>query len=119
VDKANIKTLLPGAVIGIALGSLGFHYLSEDSDPYFNRPNCSHFCLFTGLQPSVIAQGAQCYLRWIWGAVAGFVQFVFTPVGPPVNMYFTAAAHETLLMGTMAIFFFCRGKCHCWCPYSL
>jgi uncharacterized membrane protein YfcA len=98
-DKANIKILLPGAVIGIVLGSLGFHYLSEDMIRILIGLIAVIFCLNYWLtKPSVIAQGPSVIRGGFWGAVAGFTSFGIHAGGPPVNMYLLPQRMEKSLL---------------------
>jgi uncharacterized membrane protein YfcA len=99
--------LLPGAVIGIVLGSLGFHYLSEDMIRILSGLIPVIFCLNDWLKkPLLIAQGLSVIRGGFWGAVAGFTSFGIHAGGPPVNMYLLPQSMEkSLLVGTMAIFF--------------
>ncbi|WP_295874806.1 sulfite exporter TauE/SafE family protein [uncultured Zhongshania sp.] len=106
-DRLNIKILLPGAVIGIVLGSIGFRYLSEDMIRILIGVIAVLFCLNYWFKPSSAkAQGPSIIRGGFWGAVAGFTSFGIHAGGPPVNMYLLPQRLEkSLLMGTMAIFF--------------
>ena len=106
-DRPNIKILLPGAVIGIVLGSIGFRYLSEDMIRILIGVIAVLFCLNYWFKPSSAkAQGVSIIRGGFWGAVAGFTSFGIHAGGPPVNMYLLPQRLEkSLLMGTMAIFF--------------
>jgi uncharacterized protein len=106
-DRANLKILLPGAVVGIALGSIGFRYLSEDMIRILIGVIAVVFCLNYWLKTQPIdARGPSKLRGGFWGAVAGFTSFGIHAGGPPVNMYLLPQRLEkSLLMGTMAIFF--------------
>ncbi|CAA0079660.1 Uncharacterised protein [Zhongshania aliphaticivorans] len=106
-DKANIKILVPGAIVGIVLGSLGFRYLSEDMIRILIGVIAVVFCLNYWLKKALVdAKGPSVMRGSFWGALAGFTSFGIHAGGPPVNMYLLPQRMEkSLLMGTMAIFF--------------
>ncbi len=106
-DRANLKIILPGAMIGIVLGSMGFRYLSEDMIRILIGVIAVAFCLNYWFKPAAQTQRGPDKLRGrIWGAVAGFTSFGIHAGGPPINIYLLPQRLEkSLLMGTMAIFF--------------
>ena len=106
-DKANLKIILPGAMLGIVIGSIGFRYLSEDMIRILIGFIAVAFCLNYWLKPTTQLQRGPDRLRGsIWGAVAGFTSFGIHAGGPPINIYLLPQRLEkTLLMGTIAIFF--------------
>lgn len=105
--RANLQIMLPGAIVGIALGALFFRYLSEDAVRILIAAVA---LLFTGnyfikrqdtaaRQPSVV-KGS------FWGMIAGFTSFGIHSGGPPANIYLLPQQLEkSLLMGTFAVFF--------------
>ncbi|GAA4090977.1 sulfite exporter TauE/SafE family protein [Zhongshania borealis] len=106
-DKANLKIILPGAMLGIVIGSIGFRYLSEDMIRILIGFIAVAFCLNYWLKPATQMQRGPDRLRGsIWGAVAGFTSFGIHAGGPPINIYLLPQRLEkSLLMGTIAIFF--------------
>lgn len=106
-DKSNLKIILPGAMLGIVIGSIGFRYLSEDMIRILIGFIAVGFCLNYWFKPVTQAQRGPDRLRGsIWGAVAGFTSFGIHAGGPPINIYLLPQRLEkTLLMGTIAIFF--------------
>ncbi len=106
-DKANLKIILPGAMLGIVIGSIGFRYLSEDMIRILIGFIAVAFCLNYWFKPVTQTQRGPDRLRGsIWGAVAGFTSFGIHAGGPPINIYLLPQRLEkTLLMGTIAIFF--------------
>lgn len=105
--KTNLMILVPSAIVGIVIGALYFHYLSEDAVRLLIAVIAILFTLdylikrgnITPSKPS-IAKGS------LWGAVAGFTSFGIHAGGPPVNVYLLPQnLDKTILMGTMAVFF--------------
>jgi uncharacterized membrane protein YfcA len=106
-DKANLKIILPGAMVGIVIGSIGFRYLSEDMIRILIGLIAVVFCLNYWFKPATQTQRGPDRLRGtVWGAVAGFTSFGIHAGGPPINIYLLPQRLEkSLLMGTIAIFF--------------
>ncbi len=106
-DKANLRIIIPGAILGIGLGSLSFQYLSEDMVRILIGGISVLFCLDYWFRPVLkSAAGPNIYAGSIWGAVAGFTSFGIHAGGPPISIYLLPQRMEkTLLMGTMAVFF--------------
>ncbi|WP_373090839.1 sulfite exporter TauE/SafE family protein [Zhongshania sp.] len=106
-SKPNLKIILPGAMIGIVIGSIGFRYLSEDMIRILIGFIAVVFCLNYWFKPTSAVQREPNKIRGgFWGAVAGFTSFGIHAGGPPINIYLLPQRLEkSLLMGTMAIFF--------------
>ena len=106
-SKPNLKIILPGAMIGIVIGSIGFRYLSEDMIRILIGFIAVAFCLNYWFKPTSAVRREPNKIRGgFWGAVAGFTSFGIHAGGPPINIYLLPQRLEkSLLMGTMAIFF--------------
>ncbi|WP_320837331.1 sulfite exporter TauE/SafE family protein [Zhongshania sp.] len=106
-SKPNLKIILPGAIIGIVIGSIGFRYLSEDMIRILIGFIAVAFCLnYWFKSQSAVERGPSKIRGGFWGAVAGFTSFGIHAGGPPINIYLLPQRLEkSLLMGTMAIFF--------------
>lgn len=105
--KTNLTYLIPSAVIGIIVGALYFHYLSEDAVRILIATIAIAFTLNYLIkrghqkptQPSIL-QGS------LWGSIAGFTSFGIHAGGTPVQLYLLPQnLDKTILMGTMAVFF--------------
>lgn len=108
-SRAAVLGLLPGAILGIVIGTAAFGYLSDDvvrillgvtsilfSLDWFVRPAAR---LPSGRPPSK-AGGLG------WGAAAGFTSTLAHAGGPPANLYLVPLGlNKTVFVGTMTILF--------------
>lgn len=107
-DARNLKLLLPGAVIGIALGTLTFGFVNEDVvrlligvvaagfSVYFLRPQSVKLSPSKGGPTS----GILC------GAAAGFTSFVSHAGSPPVQLHLMPQQlDKSIYVGTTVMFF--------------
>lgn len=105
--KKNLLILLPGAFVGILLGSMFFRYLSE-----------AHIrILIGGLALAFVANylfqrkngtewGVDVRRGLWWGTVAGFTSFGVHAGGPPINIYLLPQKlDKTIFVGTTVLFF--------------
>jgi hypothetical protein len=105
--KKNLCILLPGALLGIILGSLYFRYLSD-----------AHIRILIGSLALIFVANHlfRCNAGTIrkisvpiglfWGTVAGFTSFGVHAGGPPVNIYLLPQRlDKTLFVGTTVLFF--------------
>jgi uncharacterized membrane protein YfcA len=109
-DKANLRTILPAALLGIGVGAATYSYLSD-----------SHIRLMVGLIALVfslnwlyhrwrgnalLAQPQNRVKGWILGAVSGFTSFSVHSGGPPLDMYLLPQRlPKGIFVGTTIIFF--------------
>ncbi|WP_084506704.1 sulfite exporter TauE/SafE family protein [Geminicoccus roseus] len=104
-----VLALLPGALVGIVLGTLAFGWLSDDTVriilgaisvlfalDWFLRPAAR---TGTGRKPGTVS-GA------ILGTAAGFTSTIAHAGGPPANLYLVPLKlNKTVFVGTMTILF--------------
>ncbi len=103
----NLKYTLPGALLGILVGTFTFRYLSEDGIRIMIGLIALAFSLDYWLKPSRKHQRQPSAWRgnW-WGSLAGFSSFGIHAGGPPISIYMLPLQLEkTQLMGTFAAFF--------------
>tara|TARA_B110000196_G_scaffold246849_1_gene215783 strand:- start:120 stop:890 length:771 start_codon:yes stop_codon:yes gene_type:complete len=110
-DRKNLSIMIPGATIGIIVGTLSFKYL----DPAFIKLIIGSIAvIFSSLKfidylrrkippppagPNIIKGG-------FWCAVCGFTSFVAHSGGPPLNVYMIPQRlDKSIYMGTLAIFY--------------
>ncbi|MCG8560257.1 MAG: sulfite exporter TauE/SafE family protein [Hyphomicrobiales bacterium] len=106
-DAANLKILIPGAVVGVSIGWFTAEHVSD-----------AHVRLIVGIvallfsldywlaRRSAKTGGPRPLAGAFWGAVAGFTSFVSHAGGPPLQMYLLPQRLPPLLFaGTSVIFF--------------
>ncbi|MBF0279582.1 MAG: sulfite exporter TauE/SafE family protein [SAR324 cluster bacterium] len=103
----NLKIILPGAILGIVIGTFSFRYLSEDAIRVLIGTIAVVFCLNYLSKRSVVEKTSPNKIKGIfWGTIAGFTSFGIHSGGPPIRIYLLPQRLEkTMLAGTMAIFF--------------
>lgn len=111
-SAANLRVLIPAALVGIAAGSLAFGELHEGSiralvgsialafaGQYWIRLLSSG-----GEEPRPTTPGAAS--GWFWGAAAGFTSTIAHAGGPPVSVYLLPQRlPRTLYVGTTVVLF--------------
>ncbi|NRG17346.1 sulfite exporter TauE/SafE family protein [Rhizobiales bacterium] len=120
-DKASLKILLPGAVIGIAIGYFTAAFVTE-----------AHVRLIVGLVALLFSLNyylgranrgeARPHKPWrgrFWGVVAGFTSFVSHTGGPPFQMYMLPLRLNPVLFAGTAIIFFSTVNAIKLVPYFL
>ena len=110
-DRKNILIMIPGATIGVIVGTLSFKYL----EPAFIKLIIGSIAvIFSSLRfvdfmkkkippppekPNIIKGG-------FWSSICGFTSFVAHSGGPPLNVYMLPQRlDKTVYMGTLAIFY--------------
>ena len=106
-SRENLVIIVPGAIAGIAVGALSFHYLSDDMIRIMIGLIAVAFCLNYWFKHKTASKRQPDRLRGgFWGAVAGFTSFGIHSGGPPISIYLLPQQMDKIvLMGTMAIFF--------------
>ena len=105
-DKANLKVMMPGALIGIALGSLTFGMLDERMIGLMMGAIAVGFVLL-GLitnndKPRPLQRGRGTLLS----SIAGFTSFVAHAGGPPIMMHLLPQQLDKLrYVATINLFF--------------
>lgn len=87
-DRANLRTIVPGALVGIAIGSVAFRYLSADQIRVLVGALALGFALHYYLGGQSGAASRSSYTRGtLWSSIAGFTSFGVHAGGPPINVY--------------------------------
>jgi uncharacterized protein len=109
-DPLNLKRLLPGALIGIALGFALAAYVPEEAVALTLGLVSMIFALrrlfveARGELPAAARAGVAG--GWIWGLASGFTSMVAHAGGPPFQIYILPQRlHREILVGTGAVFF--------------
>ena len=106
-DAANIKIMLPGALMGMALGWLLASYISDNAVRIavglIGVVFVAHvFLQRASLEPRHMSRAGGAF----WGCVTGFTSFMTQGGGPPFQVYMLPQRLPKLvLVGTTAIFF--------------
>ena len=109
-DRANLRIILPAAMLGIGVGAATYRYLSDDHIKVFVGLIALVFALnwvlqqLRGRPPE--AKPASKTWGWIYGSIAGLTSFSVHAGGPPINMYLLPQQmNKTVFVGTTVIFF--------------
>ena len=109
-DTANLRIILPGAMIGVALGWLTFSHVDARWIKLLIGIEAIAFALdrFRAARNAAIAvPSAPTFLPGIlWSGVAGFTSFISHAGGPPIMQYLMPQNMDKMrLVGTTVIFF--------------
>ncbi len=107
-DRPNLRVLLPASLLGTALGSLTFGYLSADG----LRAMVGAVSLLYGIRwftstPPDAAPKPSTRAGVFWGATAAFTSFAVHAGGPPLQAYLLPQQMgRTAFQATSVVFFF-------------
>lgn len=106
-DRANMAIILPGALIGIAIGTLTAGWVSNQGVQVIVGVVAIAFVLHRWLARGSQDPAARSVPRGLfWSAVAGFTSFIAHAGGPPLSVYLVPQRLEkTLYLGTNVMFF--------------
>ncbi|HUH39949.1 MAG TPA: sulfite exporter TauE/SafE family protein, partial [Castellaniella sp.] len=107
-DRALLWRLLPGALIGIALGALSFHYVSDALLKLMVGVLALAFTLNHWLKGRVRApwQLPGRASATLWSGLSGFTSFMAHAGGPPLMIYLLPRGLDrAVLVGTATIYF--------------
>ena len=108
-DRTNIMRLGPAAVVGIAIGTLTFRFLSADAIRLLLGLIATVFALnyWVGGAARLAERTAPGpILSRFLGALSGFTSFVAHAGGPPIQIaLLPQRLDKTLFVGTMTVFF--------------
>ena len=107
-DRRIIRTMLPGALAGIVVASLAFHYLNDDLVRVLLGLIAVGFAADYFLRDRAAAPARSHDPRRaaIWGSLAGFTSTVAHSGGPPANIYLLPLKlDKTIFVGSMIVLF--------------
>ena len=110
-DRRNLMLMLPGALVGIGLGTLTFRYLSDDGVRLIVGVVALGFVIWNWLGPKLMRRAAGHRSEpgpagLFWAGISGFTSFVAHAGGPPVHVYLLPQRMDkTLYVGTLVVFF--------------
>ncbi len=106
-DKANLKILMPAALVGLAVGTFTFRYLDARIIRLIIGAIAVGFTIhywLAGLAAARAARGVDALRGSFWGAVAGFTSFIAHASGPPMSVYLLPQRmHKTRFLATTII----------------
>lgn len=107
-DRANMRIVIPGAMVGTFLGYLSFRFLDEHWIRLLVGAVAVGYVLNVWLRPSVAGQAAP--RSWpkglFWSAMSGLVSFVANAGGPPLSVYLLPQRLEkSVFVGTTVLYF--------------
>ncbi len=107
-DKANLKILMPAALIGLTLGAFSFRYLDARIIRVLIGALAVGFTMhhwLGGLLAVRAARGVDVVRGTFWGAVSGFTSFIAHAAGPPMSAYLLPQRMDkTRFLATSVIF---------------
>jgi uncharacterized protein len=111
-SKPNIKVLLPGAIVGIAVGTFFFGYFEGNQRVLKVGIGVLAlvFVLFQAFRTFILgairAEGPSAFRGVLMGSIAGFTSTLAHAGGPPVAIHLLPQRlSRTLFVGTSVIFF--------------
>lgn len=107
-DRANLRVMLPGALLGIALGALTFSLIDVRWIRGIIGLEAILFALdrFRRARTVLIPQSVSAPKGWFWGTVSGFTSFVSHAGGPPIMQFLLPQGMDKLrLVGTTTVYF--------------
>jgi uncharacterized protein len=109
-DKSILKTMMPGAMIGIGIGWLTATLVTEEAIRFIVGAVAIVFVgrwLYQQFRGSVVERASpNAVAAPFWGAVAGFTSFVAHAGGPPYQVYtLPLGLNPKVFVGTGVIFF--------------
>jgi uncharacterized protein len=107
-DRANMRVLLPAALLGIGIGTLSASLLSDDAVRAIVGVVAVVFTVHYVVRGRLQLQPTQArpVVGWFWGTIAGFTSFLAHAGGPPLSVYLLPQRLEkTLFAGTTVVFF--------------
>lgn len=103
----HLRALLPGAVIGIAVGWLTAEYTSEDAVRLVVGIIAVVFTLYMAVVRPVAAGGQPRTWRGIfWGGCAGYTSYVAHAGSPPIQVYLLPRRLPRVEYAATAVLFF-------------
>lgn len=107
-DKENLKIMLPGALLGVAMGTLTFGVLSENTIRILIGCRGVAFPLnawfgYSARQPNA---GRSAIKGTFWSGVSGLTSFLAHAGGPPAMVYLLPQRlDKTTYVATISVFF--------------
>lgn len=109
--RRNMAMMLPGALTGIAVGGLSFHYLNDEVIKLLIGTVALSFVAYRAAGESILRLAGRPATQpgprgAFWAGVAGFTSTVAHAGAPPVQVYLLPQQlNKSVYVGTMVVFF--------------
>ena len=109
-DTEALKSMIPGALLGIGIGTATFHLMNVDMMRLMVGVMALYFVLNfwygKARKLDMVAKPHNAVKGGFFGMLSGFTSFVAHAGGPPVALYLLPLKlNKTLLVGTSVVFF--------------
>ncbi|WP_341909738.1 sulfite exporter TauE/SafE family protein [Ferrovibrio terrae] len=106
-DRRNMKIIIPGAMIGIVIGTLTAGYVSNRGVEIIVGAVAVIFALQKWLKPGTAEPTQPNTLKGVfWSACSGFTSFIAHAGGPPLQVYLLPQRlDKTTFVATTVVFF--------------
>ncbi|HKQ30616.1 MAG TPA: sulfite exporter TauE/SafE family protein [Burkholderiales bacterium] len=107
-DNANLKIMIPGALLGIMLGTLTFGTLDEHTIRLVIGTIAVAFTLnaWFGFAARQAPAGRSVLKGTVWSSVSGYTSFIAHAGGPPVMIYLLPQQLDKIVYVATVNFFF-------------
>jgi uncharacterized protein len=107
-DRANLRIILPGAIVGIGLGIVCFDLMNEQAIRIMVGTIAVGFALTSWLElmPSRGRSGVSVEKGAIWSTVSGFTSFVAHAGGPALLVYLLPQKLDKKVFVATSVLFF-------------
>jgi len=109
--RRNMALMLPGALVGITIGGLSFHYLSDDFVRLIVGTVALAFVAWRWAGETVLRRAGRGPSQpgprgALWAGLSGFTSTIAHAGAPPVQVYLLPQRlDKSVYVGTMAVFF--------------
>ena len=107
-DEANLRTMIPGAILGTLIGLATFRMLSNDAMRLLVGAMALAIAIAWYIGPMQTAAKSASMLRGtFWSTLSGFTSFGIHAGGPPIQAYLLSQQlDKSLFQATTVAFFF-------------
>jgi uncharacterized membrane protein YfcA len=107
-DEANLRTMIPGAILGTLIGLATFRMLSNDAMRLLVGAMALAIAIAWYIGPTKTAAKSASMLRGtFWSTLSGFTSFGIHAGGPPIQAYLLSQQlDKSLFQATTVAFFF-------------
>lgn len=105
-DKRQMRIVLPGAIAGLAIGTITFRYLNDNWIRLLLGVMAIAFVANSLRNKDPAARPPSKAQGWFWSGLSGFTSFVAHAGGPPFTVYMLPQRlDKTVFVATSVVFF--------------